>query len=309
MSCEETKQQAEPSSYPLFPGEDQLQVCTKAELGYCEPRGWWCAASPLVSHHLPIASTLPPGIGPGKGYIYVAHCGHGHLVDRDPSEVAVAASWAEEQQFAAVCVHMEMLFTVSKVSYSLSVLGVGHGGAQARWRLTEGNCKALQLYAKQARRHTIFCLLFQVGWSWVVSTLVLCLCIRCGCVSAVSGSMCSQCCVNGSASLLAISVPSRRVSGLCAWVPAFWMYAWGEQCTSKPLVPVCNDWRIKTGGGMVKIFLDTFCPCILLLCCPPQFSACFASYRIYNNAAVILCLIKSSINILQFSFKAWSCCK
>lgn len=35
MSCEETKQQAEPCSYPLFPGEDQLQalVCTKAELG------------------------------------------------------------------------------------------------------------------------------------------------------------------------------------------------------------------------------------------------------------------------------------
>jgi len=50
----------------------------------------------------------------------------------------------------------------------------------------------------------------------------------------------------------------------------------------------CNDRRrMKTGRGAVKAFLDIFCPCVLLLCCPPQFLACFASCRISSNHRII----------------------
>lgn len=58
-------------------------------------------------------------MGPGKEY---AHCGCGHLGARVRFAVAVAVSGAEEQQFAAVCAHMETLLKFQKSAVILRLI-------------------------------------------------------------------------------------------------------------------------------------------------------------------------------------------
>lgn len=118
----------------------------------------------------------------------------------------------KSSRFAAVCVLVEKLFTVPKLIWSLSILGVGHAGAQA-----EGSsCGSVG--SKHGDLSSWVC---SPGWR-VLSHL----CLGAGAVS-----------LQLDWPWLAVSVPSHWLSRLC---PS-WDLCLGQQCTSRPFALVCND--------------------------------------------------------------------